>query len=197
MVMGIIQKLTGGLGGGVGGVQPGRVSQPSQMPFKSFVGVTDGDAAFDTSAEVAALVQAQSAGGVSELIWQMTVPAQQKIRWGFGSPQFQVNQGFMWYFNLDAGTDFQEGVIRLVQANARQTKIFTVAELPTEQLHLNVATTPASATPTSRDDMLPLPEKVEFLPVGEDSLLQIWHRTTIEGTTIDRVEFSIPITIYQ
>ncbi len=196
----MVQQLIGGLLGGIrGGLVPQRSgpAQRSQMPFKSFVTIFDGDAAYDTVAEVAAIIDAQVAGGIFELIWQMTVPAQQQIHWGYGSPEFQRNQGFMHFASLDITVGFQEGILRLVQANARETKVLTVLEVPTNGLHTQVNTTLATATPTSREELLALPEKVEFPLVGEDSLLQLYFRTTLVTTTVDQVGFSIPITIYQ
>ena len=51
---------------------------PRQLrSYNASVTVADGDAAYDTSAEVAALVEAGSAGGNFTLIWEKTVPAQQ------------------------------------------------------------------------------------------------------------------------
>ena len=51
---------------------------PRQLrSFNASFTVVDGDSAYDTSAEVAALVQAGSAGLSFNLIWEKTVPAQQ------------------------------------------------------------------------------------------------------------------------
>jgi hypothetical protein len=51
---------------------------PRQLrSFNASFTVVDGDSAYDTSAEVAALVEAGSAGLSFNLIWEKTVPAQQ------------------------------------------------------------------------------------------------------------------------
>ena len=199
MVQRLLGNILGGFAPGANGLLAPRtqLEQPTQMPFKSYVGVLDGDAAYDTVAEVAAIIDAQAAGGIFELIWQMTIPAQQQIRWGFGSPEFQVNQGFMWFAALDITVGFQEGILRLVQANARETRVLTVLEVQTNGLHTQTNTTLATATPNDRNQQLALPEKVEFPKVGQDSLLQLWFRTTLVTTTVDQVGFQIPITIYQ
>lgn len=167
------------------------------MPFKSHFGVTDGDAAYDTMAEVLAIIGALAAGSVWTLVWQKTVPAQQQIRWGFGSPAQPMNQGYMWFASLDSGTGFQSGVVRLVQANSRQTKQLTVLEVDDSRLHTATSTTLATATPLNKNEMIALPEKVEFPKVGEDSLMQIWYRCIAVATAEDDVGFSIPVTVYQ
>lgn len=167
------------------------------MPFKTHLGITDGDADYDTMAEVLAIIGALAAGSVWTLIWEMTVPAQQQIRWGFGSPNQPMNQGYMWFASVDEADSFQTGVLRLVQANARQTRQLTVLEIDDSRLHTNDNTTLATATPLSKDDMIAIPEKVEFPKVGEDSLLQLWYRCIAVATAEDNVGFSIPCTVYQ
>jgi len=169
---------------------------PRQLiPTSSTLVVTDGDAAYDTAAEVAAIVQAQTANAAFTKIWQMTVPAQQKIRWGSGSPNQQRNQGFVIFFALDTSTDFEELTVRLVVANARETRSRMVYEFQTQRTHTATATSVATATPVDINAMLPLPAQ-KGLAV-EDSLLQVWSRTTVSGTTVDNVTFQLPVTIYQ
>jgi len=189
-----INQLLGGL---VGGVAPSPGVVGTQMPYKSHVGITDGDAAYDTMAEVLAIIGALAAGSVWTKIWQKTVPAQQALRWGFGSPALPHNQGYMWFCSIDTNVDFQVGVLRLVQANARETKVYTVLEVDDTRLHLATVTTLTTATPNDINQMIALPEKVEFPKVGEDSKLQLWYRCVIAATAEDNVGFSIPVTVYQ
>lgn len=197
--MGLLDVL-GGLGGlNVSGFK-NMVSTPaqaSQMPFKKHLGITDGDAAYDTMAEVLAIIGALAAGSVFTKVWQKTVPAQQAIRYGFGSPATPHNQGYMWFCSIDTGTDFEVGVLRLVQANSQETKVFTVAEFDDTRLHSTTVTTLATATPVDINQMMALPEKVEFPKVGEDSKLQLWYRCITAATAEDNVGFSIPVTVYQ
>lgn len=197
MVMDLIGNLGGLISPQRGALAGGKLFAPTQMPFKSHVGVTDGDAAYDTVAEVVAIIGALAAGSVWTLIWQMTVPAQQRIAWGFGSPALPHNQGYMWFCSLDVNADFQVGVLRLVQANARETNVLTVAEIDDTRLHGPTVTTLATATPTNINEMMALPEKVEFPIVGEDSKLQLWYRCIVAATAEDGLGFSIPITVYQ
>ena len=193
----MLQQLLGNLGGGlVGNVGP---QQPrTQEKFIKYLGVSDGDAAYDTSAEVAALVQANTGSPAANFakIWEMTVPAQTKIRWGFGTPQFQRNQGFGYAFFLDAGTGFEDGILRLVQENAQGTRRLVVWEGTTHTLHTSTNTSAATARPQSIDDKAPIPEAVTFPLVGEDSKLQLEFKNTDVTTTVDVAEFSIPATFY-
>lgn len=195
-----LQKITANLLGGIAMPQRQALITPEDLGeqkeiFTSYIGVLDGDPSFDTAAEVAALVQAQAAGGDFELIWETTVPAQQRIRWGSGSRQFPANQGRMHFFSMDTGIDIQEGVIRLVVTNARGLRSKVVGEFPTQRLHLNVNTSIATMTPVDEAEMQPLPVRRPW--VREDSRMQIWHKTTQEGTVVDTVDFQIPVTIEQ
>jgi hypothetical protein len=167
------------------------------MPFKSHVVVTDGDAAYNTMAEVLAIIGALAAGSDWTKIWEMTVPAQQQIRWGLDSPALPRNQGYMWFCSLDSGTDFQVGMLRLSIANARETIVRPVLEVDDTRLHGTTVTTLTTATPTNINEMIALPEKVEFPRVGEDSKLQLYYKCITAATAEDNVGFSIPITISQ
>lgn len=197
MVMDIVNRALGGVLGGIGGQSPVKQFKPTQMPYKFNMGITDGDAAYDTMGEVLAIIGALAAGSVYTKIWEKTVPAQQAIRWGYGSPAFPHNQGYMWFCSLDTNIDFQVGVLRLRQANAREILNYTVLEQDDGRLHLPTVTTLTTATPTSINDMMALPEKVEFPLVGEDSKLQLWYRCVAVATAEDNVGFSIPVTVYQ
>jgi uncharacterized protein len=199
--MGILDTLTGGLSGLSSKVQMpgiGKTNQGStQQPFKKHLGVTDGDAAYDTMAEVLAIIGALAAGSAWTKIWQKTVPAQQKYSWGFGSPATPHNQGYMWFCSIDASTDFEVGVLRLVQSNAQETVSFVVCEIDDSRLHGTTVTTLTTATPVDINQMMALPEKTEFPLVGEDSKLQLYYRCITAATAEDNVGFSIPATIYQ
>ena len=163
--MGILDQITGLVAPAMGGLR--KPLQATQMPFKTHVGITHGDAAYDTMAQVLAIVGALAAGSVWTKIWELTVPAQQRIRWGFGSPATPHNQGYMWFCSLDSGTGFETGMLRLIQTNARETNVKTVLEVDDTQLHLAVNTNLGLATPININEKMALPEKVEFPKVGE------------------------------
>jgi len=193
-----VNQLLGGLLGGI--KVPSKVVPATQMPFKRHMVVTDGlpAAVYGTAALVDAILIAGAVGAWT-LVWQTIVPAQQQIRWGYGSPATPQNQGYMWFYSLDAGVDFSVGSVRLVQANARQTKVLTVLDIDDVRLHAAVALPTVITAPLiNKDEMIALPEKREFPKVGEDSLLQIWYflldpNAGAAGVT----NFSIPVTVYQ
>jgi len=173
-----------------------RPSAPRVLqPFGSNLTVGDGDAGFTTSALVAAIIEANTATAGFTLIWQRTVRAQTIVQFGSGSGNQQRNQGFAHFFALDVGTGFEEGLLRLVIANAQTTENKTIIEVNTQRLHTTTPTTAITATPTDINDMVPLPEQF-IKAAGEDSLLQLFFSTRIPTTTVDACEFSIPITTY-
>jgi len=166
-------------------------------PYATTMLVGDGDAAFDTSAEVAAIIQANTANASYTKIWERTIPAQQIVGWGSGPINAQRNQGFMHFFALDVGTGFEEGILRLVVSNSSEMRSRVVLEVNSQRLHTTTFTTAITATPTDINDMVPLPLLVAMPKGGQDDLLQLWFRTTIQTTTVDSCEFSIPATIWQ
>ena len=171
------------------------VAQRTLQPFKSSFTVADGDAAYNTSAEVAALVEANTASGVYALIWQHTVPAQQIVRWGYGGRGLQRLVSYNWFAAMDLTTGFEDGILRLQISNATETSRKTLAEFNTSLMHTQTVTTLATATPTSVNDMIPLPEQVATA-AGEDSLLQLLFKTQTPTTTVDACNFSIGVPIY-
>lgn len=193
-----LSNLLGGLNlGGLQNPLSPKISAPTQMPYKAHVGITDGDAAYDTMAEVLAIIGALAAASAWTKIWEKTVPAQQQYRWGFGSPALPHNQGYMWFCSLDSTTDFEVGVLRLVQAKARETISYVVLEIDDTRLHGTTVTSLTTATPVDLNQMIAVPEKVEFPKVGEDSKLQLKYRCITAATAEDNVGFSIPVTVYQ
>jgi len=190
----------GALSGIVSGIlgNSGRMTSPAssrQPGNRSSVRVVAGDAAYDTVAEVLALITGTAHADFFK-IWQRTVPAQQLVAWGYGSPALQMNQGYMWFASLDSGTDWDVGVLRIAQANYSERRVDVVLEMPDQALHTTTVTTLTTATPTDKNVMIPLPEKVEFPFIGEDSKLQLWYALLVAATTHDNCGFEIPVTEY-
>ena len=189
----MLQNLMGNMFGGGrrsnGGIPAG------MRATNSYVGVTDGDAAFDTVGEVSTIVQANTSNTSFTKIWEKTIPAGALYAWGHGNPNQQRNQGYLWFVAQDIGTDFEEGTVRLQIANSRDTRVDYIEEFDTRRTHLQVPTTLLTATPFDINTMLPVPFTGDW--VKEDSKLQVWFKTTQAGTTVDSVAFSIPITILQ
>jgi len=171
-------------------------SAPQTRGFRSSVQITDGDAAYNTAALVLALITGVVHADYLK-IWQMTVQSQMRYAWGFGSAALPHNQGYLWFVGLDTGTDFDVGVLRIEQRNARETHSIVVAEIPDNRLHTATATTMATATPGNRNEMIALPEKIEYPLVREDSLLVLTYRLNVIATAHDDAAFDIPVTIYQ
>jgi hypothetical protein len=176
---------------------PGGGFRSTQVPYQLDLVITDGDAAYDTEAEVVAIIGALAAGSVYTKIWEKTVEAQMQMRWGYGSPSQPMNQGYMYFVSLDEGAGFQVGVLRLVQANARETQVYTVKEFNDTRLHGTDSTTSETATVIDKNEMIALPEQTRFKKVGEDSKLQLFYRCVAVATAEDACAFSIPATVYQ
>ena len=175
-----------------------RITQRKLVGFATDLVVSDGAAAYDTSAEVAALIDSNKANAVYSLIWEMVVPAQQILAWGYGTPSQQRNQGFMWFYGMDNGTAFGVGNLRLQISNARATRVRVVKEQNDQRLHTTDFSTTTLAQPTDINNMIALPEQVAFPKVGENSLMQLTYQTTTATAgAIDESAFSIPATIYQ
>jgi hypothetical protein len=170
---------------------------PRQLrSFNASFTVVDGDSSYDTSAEVAALVEAGSAAGNFSLIWEKTVPAQQVIYWGYGDPNQQRNQSFNWFAAIDAGTGFEDGILRLTVANATRTNSVVVAEFNTANMHTVTATSLTTAQPTSIDSKVPLPLQTA-IAAGEDSYVQLFFKSQSVTTTVDQANFSLGYTVVQ
>ena len=170
---------------------------PRQLrSYNASVTVVDGDAAYDTSAEVAALIEAGSAGGNFTLVWEKTVPAQQVIYWGYGDPNQQRNQSFNWFAAIDAGTGFEDGILRLSVTNATRTNSVVVAEFNTANMNTVTSTNLTTAQPTDINAKVPLPLQTA-IAAGEDSLIQLHFKTQSATTTGDQCNFSLGITVVQ
>jgi hypothetical protein len=175
-----------------------RIAQRKLVGFATDIVVEDGDAAYNTSALVSALVEANKANATYSLVWEQTCPAQQILAWGYGTPAAQRNQGFLWFYSMDATTAFNVGNLRLQISNARSTRVQVVKQQNDQRLHSTDFTSATTAQPTDINNMIALPEAVLFPKVGENSLLQLTYQTTqATAGVVDTTNFSIPSTVYQ
>lgn len=189
MLGNLLGKLTSSLGGS-------QQFAKARRGYPSALQLADGDAAFDTFAEVNALLPA--AGAVNR-IWEFTVPAQVAYAWGFGSPLTPANQGYWWFCFLDSGTDFTVGVVTLGYENGTRHNYIPVEEKADVALHTATVTTLATATPINREEMQALPQGgSQGVPaiVGQDSRLVIDYRMITVATAEDAGGFMIPVTIF-
>jgi predicted RecA/RadA family phage recombinase len=175
--------------------QANTIAQRQLLPFATNFTVTDGDLAYNTSAKCAALVEANTGSGVFSVIWSRTVPAQQIVRWGSGNSAYQLLVGKNWFAAGDAGTGFEDGILRLQISNATGTKQTTVKEFNTTLMHTQTNTSLATMVPTF-DQLIPMPEQT-LIAAGEDSFLQLLFKTQSPTTTVDVCDFSLSATVYQ
>jgi len=166
------------------------------ISMRQDIRVEDGDAAYDTPAEVYALIT-NTAYTYFKLIWQKTVSAQQMMHWGYGSAALPYNQGYGWFAAVDSGTGFAVGVLRIVQAKALFAQEWLIKDIPDTALHTATSTTLATATPTLGAGLggYPLPEQKAFPWVGEDSIIALRYKLITATTAIDAVNFSLPLTV--
>lgn len=191
----MVQGLIGNITKLAGGMKP--QAAPARQGYYTNMVIEDGDAAYDTVAEVLALLPA---AGVKARIWEYTVPAQQAITWGFGTPLTPANQGYIWFCIIDEATDFQVGTVLLSHENHSRHNTIPVAEFNDIATHEATVTSLATARTNNKEHLYPLPEggnKGSGTPlVGQDSRLVIDYTTITAATTADNMGFVIPATVY-
>ena len=169
-------------------------------PRRDELTIPRGDALYNTSAEVAALIEGLAIGGRG-LIWKMTIAAQQFRCYGWGSPALPQNQGYIQFCAADQGTNYTEGDLELVANDANGTRQSVGPITPTNTLHVQqgVAATriPLGALSTNRNLQYPLPFQYPQMPiVGQDSVLELWYTKRSSGGTTDAVAFLISSTLW-
>ena len=169
-------------------------------PFNTILTPESGDDAYNTSAKIATLIDGAGSGSFTK-IWQKTVPAQQGMRWGFGSPAYQYNQGIITFASVPtaaSNTNFEEGNLEFRLANAAGTQIVVQARLYSGMLHSasrSATQVAALALLNDRNQAPPFPEQGDF--VYEDSRLEMWWEKVADaGATVASVAFRIPATFY-
>lgn len=129
----------------------------------------------------------------TRLLWEMTVPAQTKYRWGYGTPQLPANQGYMW-FQLSSAAAFDQGYVDLAVQNNPRTDTRIVKEMDQNTLHTGVPTTLITGRSFDKNQLVALPEMGPL--VGQDSRLQIYFRWIANALVNINCGFSIPCTRY-
>lgn len=179
-----------------GGGKAGQAA-PALRGYASSLNLIDGDAAYDTAAEVVALL---GAAGTTRRIWEYTVPAQRFMRWGFGSAEFAQNQGYIFFAIADAGTDISHGTVTLGYENYGRRQFIPVEDFDDARTHTSTATSIATLRVYDKNSMVALPEGGSAgVPnmVGQDSRLTIDYYMLLAATTADIADFNIPVTIYE
>jgi len=190
----VMQRLTGALGGILGG---GGQKQTRKPGYPSLITIASGDAAFNTAAEVIALLPA---AGAKARIWEMTIPGGGWLyRWGAGSPVTPDNQGYWWFALLDAGTGFASGIVTLAYESYDRHTYIPIVETHDALLHSVTNTSLATAALIDKKQMQALPEGG---PLGNPAFVQQYSRLVIDykciarATAEDVADFNIPVTIY-
>lgn len=189
-ILGSLSGLLGGLGGARGLAK----TAPANV-FKKVLSHTDW---WDTGLESSSGAITCKAG-VYTVIGRYKVPPQQTFHFGFGSPAYPDNQGYVYvalYDDTATDSEQEHGSVRLVQRNATGTVQLVIAEFRTEQLCGDLA---------DRNKQIALPEQVQFPLVGEDSYLEIHFKpdTTDDivspaiGTADGKDVWNLPVSCYQ
>ena len=161
--------------------------------FKAMV-VEDGDDLYDTSAEVIALAPVVN---IKMRIWEFTCPAQMAVCWGYGSPAYPDNQGYIFFCFVDNGVGFSVGNVVLGHENHTRHNLVVVDDFNDNVAHGPDFTTIVTARAIDKNAMTtrPLPENTSIALVGQDSRLVIDY-TAIVLVAEDTFAFSIPATVY-
>ena len=155
--------------------------------------VEDGDPFYDTPAEVVALMQ--TAGSSFQFIWQLTVPAQVGMRWGYGDARLPDNQGLCSFSAVDAATEQIVGLLELRASDAPRTRTHFARRFTTSRLNDGTSTTALTSLSSDRRSVQPLPENGPQF--AQDSTLELWFKH-LAGTlaNLDDVAFNIDASVY-
>ena len=129
----------------------------------------------------------------TRLLWEMTVPAQQKFRWGYGTPALPMNQSYIW-FQLSSAAAFNLGYVDLAVQNNPRNDTRIVKEIDQNTLHTGVPTTLITGRSFDKNQLIALPEMGPL--VGQDSRMQIYFRFLAAALVNINVGFSIGCTRY-
>lgn len=186
----VMQNLTGKLGTLLGG--NGAQQVPAKQGYFTSMTIEKGDSSYNTIAKIIALAPVV---GSKMRIWEYTVPAQQAIAWGYGSPLTPDNQGYIWFCIMLAATGFDQGTVLLSHENYSRHQSVVVDEFNDGLTHTAVSTTLITARDLNKKTLKPLPERLDLPVVGQDSRLVIDY-TAIVLVAEDTGGFDIPATVY-
>lgn len=184
--------------GALGQVKKGAVGKSAaKRGYASSMNLVNGDAAFDTAAELIALL---GAAGTTRRIWEYTCPAQRLIRWGFGTPALAANQGYVFFAIAQAGTGISHGILTLGYENHGRRVFVPVEDIDDARTHTTTNTSIATLRLTDKNQMIALPEGGSGginKSVGQDSRLTIDYAMLVAAAAADIADFNIPVTIYE
>lgn len=185
----VMQNLLGKFSGLLGG---NANKAPARSGYFTSMTIEKGDTDFNTAAKIIALAPAV---GVKMRIWEYTVPAQMAVAWGFGSPAYPDNQGYIWFAIGLAGTGFDNGTVLLGHENHSRHALEVIDEFNDGLAHTSTFTTLATARSLDKKTLRALPENPTKSLVSQDSRLTIDY-TAITLVAEDIAGFDIPATVY-
>lgn len=166
----------------------------AKQGFMDTLVIERGDAAFNTMALEFAIINANVIN-VEFVLWEMTVPAQQKIRWGYGTPSMPMNQGYCYFVAIDATTAYEEGLLHLCVQNANRTDLRYVKTMDDAMLHAwDAGFTLVLSAQQNKNQLVAMPEQGPL--VGQDSRMVLRYLGRVMSGATDSVQFSLPCTRY-
>jgi hypothetical protein len=168
-------------------------SDPMAGGYESSLVIENGDAAFDTAAEVYAAVQV--AAGVTARIWEMTVPPRYLYVWGSGIYGAMNNQGYARLCIMDVSTAFQVGTVGLVVESYDRYNKKVVKAFVDSLSHLADKTSVATAYATNNQvGMVAIP-KTTVIAAPYSRLAVDYKVITNVGGGLDTADFRLPVTV--
>lgn len=174
--------------------QAARPQNPMQGAYESHVSIPDGDAAFDSMAEVVAL--ASVAAGVTARIWEHSVPPRYMKVWGSGTYGAINNQGYGFFVIHDVGgaVPVQNDLVSLLVESYDKHRIEVVKEFNDGATHLTDSTSLVTLTPSNNQtNMLALP--MTTIIAGPYSRLAINIKVIVAATAPDSAGFRFPVSV--
>lgn len=129
--------------------------------------------------------------GKWELLGEYVTLAQQEIRVGYGTPEYQKNQATVLIDIRDNSVDKKEleGVVRVQIADAND--VVKPNGVVLEEIAANLR-----QNPDDRTKQIPLPEYMECTSRKDDKI-QIWFKSTTDTTVGLATVIRLPVSIYR
>ncbi len=165
---------------------------PMAGGYDGHVEVEDGDADFDTSAELDDI--ADIAAGASVRLWEMTMGVREMRSWGSGVKGLVNNQGYVTAGIFDTGTDIQQDRWRLAVESWDRSRKVTVDSFNDTETNLQVATSVATMRSTNNQTKMRALPRTKAIAMP-NSRLVIDIDCLVAATDPDAVFFGIPCTV--
>lgn len=168
-------------------------ANPMDGGYEASLVIANGDAAYDTAAEVYAAVQV--AAGNTARIWEKTVEPRFLYTWGFGVYGVINNQGYARFCIMDAGTAFQVGMVMLGVESYDRFRKRVVKTWVDSASHLADVTSVATAYATNNQVGMVAVPQTTVIAAPYSRLVVDYKVITNVGAGLDTAEFRLPCTI--